>query len=77
MALNEEKKKLLLEMWKTSYGKVLLEYLEEEYAKIGDIMTCENEIDLKGRQESVKFLKRLFSFLKGSDTNERGKNNYV
>jgi hypothetical protein len=60
--LTEDEKRILKDLWKTSYGKVLFKYLEIEYSKIGDITTANSWDEVLGRQHAFKLLKKLFSF---------------
>lgn len=50
-------------MKKTQHGMALKEYLDEEYEKISDITTCLTWEETLGRKESIKILRKLFSFI--------------
>ncbi len=47
-------------------GKILVEFLEDQIEDISNISKIKSYDELLGRQEAVKLLKELFSFLKKS-----------
>jgi len=61
-------KELLEQLAKSDFGKGLIDYLDEEISGMENIMDIKGTTEEKGRitearQEAVKILKKLFSFL--------------
>jgi hypothetical protein len=48
---------------KSDNGKVLIDWLEDQIKQMTDITAIKTYEELLGKQESVKVLKELFSFL--------------
>ena len=53
----------LNELAKSDLGKVLMDYLAEKIKEMTDITKIKEYDELLGKQEAVKILKELFSFL--------------
>ncbi len=66
--MTPEMKNALAELSKTSYGQWLVRYLDLKFEEIGDIMKCQDEIDMKGRQYALKVLNEMFAFLAGDNS---------
>ena len=49
---------------KSDFGKVLMNFLDEEIKEMTDITKIKDYDELLGKQEAVKILRKLFSFLK-------------
>jgi len=47
-------------------GKILLEFLDDQIKQMTDITRIKTYEELMGKQEAVKILKELFSFLEKS-----------
>ena len=48
---------------KSDLGEVLMKYLDEKIKEMADISKIKEYPELLGKQEAVKILKELFSFL--------------
>lgn len=72
-----EEKKLLQDLGRTSYGKVLKSYLDEELSLLKDLQTIDSWEEAKGRQYAEKIIKKLFSFMEEKKTGVKSKNPYV
>ena len=77
MILTPEKQKILSEINRTPYGKVLREYLDQALAEIGDINTTQNWEETLGRKFAIKLIKDLFGFMEEKKDTSVKKNNYV
>lgn len=75
--MTPEKRQILLELGKSSQGKVLREFLEERYLAIGDITTCKNWEDAVGRQHALILLKEIFNFLEDKQPPQGTKSQYT
>lgn len=72
-----DKYKLLSELDKTPYGKVLRSFLEEELKELNDISKAESWEDTLGRQKAVRIVNKLFSFMnKEVNKVDKSKNQY-
>jgi len=71
-----EHKKILQDMSKSQYGKVLEIFLKEELDSIDDISSCKTLKEMEGRQFAIKLINKLFSFMQNRNTTEREKNQY-
>jgi hypothetical protein len=49
---------------KSDFGKVLMNFLDEEIKEMTDIAKIKDYDELLGKQEAVKILRKLFSFLR-------------
>ena len=74
--ISENSKKLLKEISSSTYGKALLEYLDEEYVIINDVKSCKTVEEMKGRQLALQTLDKLFSFMKEIKVEIKSKNQY-
>jgi len=69
----------LKQLAQSDFGKLLMDYLDDRIKEMGDISKIKNYDELLGKQEAVKILKELFSFLeKGRETKPKvEKNKYL
>ncbi len=61
--IKPETKELLEQMAKTQYGRALMEFLDENYSEIGNIMETKSWEETLGRQFALNVLKDLFYFM--------------
>jgi len=74
--MTNEQKKILEELGRSGFGKVLRVYLKEELDNIDDISSCKTLKEMEGRQYGIKLVRKLFSFMEEQKTTEKGKNQY-
>lgn len=74
--IKPETKKILGDLGKNQYGAALKEFLQDELNDIGNIATAKSWEETQGRQYSVKFIKKLFSFLDGKKVESKSKIKY-
>lgn len=76
--MNEDVKKMLLELGESDYGDTLREYLDERLeAMEGNLDSVENWEDVLGRRKAKKIIKEIFYFLKPKRIEPKEKNQYV
>ena len=64
------KKEQLDQLAKSDFGKILLEYLNQKILEMSNIVKITTYDELLGKQEAVKILKELFSFLEKARENK-------
>ena len=74
--MKPETKKMLHELSKTNYGKVLREFLDVHYASIGNIMDSKSWEEVLGRKFALTMLKELFSFMEDKKIGGVDRNQY-
>lgn len=74
--MREAVKNLLYELPKTSHGKALKEYLDEQIKEVNDVTGVVTLEDVKGKQIAVKILKKIFAFLGDKSVDVKPKNQY-
>lgn len=70
---------LLKQLAQSDHGKILMNFLDEKIKEMTDITKIKTYEEMMGKQEAVKILKELFSFLeKGREKKpEIQKTNYL
>lgn len=72
-----ENRNLIQELSKMPNGMALRAFLDEQYAVIADIKTCQSWEEVQGRKFALQLLKDLFSVLEEKKSTDRKSNQYV
>lgn len=74
--ISKEQKKILEELGRSHFGRVLREYLEEKSKEIGDIRRAASWEDTLGRRYALDLIRDLFSVMEEREVTQRMGSDY-
>lgn len=74
--LNPQYRELIEGMNKTSQGKALQEFLNEEVLKLNDVRNIETLEEVLGRKRAIEIIDKIFGFLKEKKIDGQSRTSY-